>query len=142
MEQQLAQVFWEALQNRFVYPASSEVLFFALRYFQHEGMAAIGFAAWLGACLGACVNYGLGYALSALQKSGISTIPQEKYALWGKRALFALPVVALFGWVHLTGVLLVALGFLNTRPLWVVPAILCGQGVYYLYHTLATLSVM
>lgn len=142
MEQLLGQVFAEAMQNRFVYPISSEVLFFALRYFQYEGMAAIGVAAWLGACSGSVLNYGLGVAFSSLQKSGLSSIPQDKYALWGRRSLYALPVIALLGWVHLTGVLLVAMGFLNTRWVWVVPAIFCGQGIYYLYHTLATFAVM
>lgn len=131
MDQLYIDVISQSLLSTIIWPLASDTTFFAMIAWGGYDMRLAFWCALGGSSVGAAINYGAGRLLAKFQISGISTIPQEKYELWQRRALYFVPVIGLLCWIHLVAALVVALGFLRVRAIYVLPALVLGQAIYY-----------
>lgn len=128
------QVLWETLWSTTLWPLTSDMRFHAMALFGGYHLPLATFMAVIGAALGSMINYLSGWLVSILQTQNTTILSDEKYALWEKRAFWAMPLVGLLAWIHLLGPLIVAAGFFRVKPLLAAIAILAGQAAYYLFH--------
>lgn len=134
MEQQYLDVLVDALGSRTLWAFTNETRYVALASFGEADMALATVMAFIGACLGCFINYGIGRATALCQDNGLSTIKQDVYDKWRVRFTLAVLFIGLFSWVHLVGVLVAVAGFLKVRALYALPALMLGQGLYYMYR--------
>lgn len=133
MEQPYIDVFVDALGNKTLWAFTNESLYIALFGFGSADMLKATLFAFAGACIGSFINYGIGRAFSVLQTNGKSNIQQDAYDKWRERFTYAIPLIGLFSWIHLVGILLAAAGFLRVPAKYVLPALMLGQAFYYYY---------
>lgn len=131
MDQLYIDVISQSLLSTIIWPLASDTTFFAMLAWGGFDMRLAFWCAVGGASVGAAVNYGLGRLLAKFQTNGISTISPEKYELWQKRAVYFVPFIGLLCWIHLVAAFVVALGFLRVRAIYVLPALVLGQAIYY-----------
>lgn len=134
MEQHHIDVFVDALGNTLLWAFTNESRYIALFGFGSADMTTATLMAFLGACLGSFINYGLGRIVALCQSSGLSLIEEGAYATWQRRFTYAMPLIGLFSWIHLTGVVVFAAGFLHVPARYALPALMLGQGLFYLYQ--------
>lgn len=133
MEQQYIDVFVDALGNKTLWAFTNEARYVALFGFGSADMLKATLMAFAGACIGSFINYGIGRAFSVLQANGTSNIKQDVYEKWRGRFTYAIPLIGLFSWIHLVGVLVATAGFLRVPAKYALPALMLGQAVYYYY---------
>lgn len=134
MEQPYIDVFMDALGNKTLWAFTNESLYIALFGFGSADMLKATLFAFAGACIGSFINYGIGRAFSVCQTNGVSKIKQDVYDKWRGRFTLAIPLIGLFSWIHLVGVLVAASGFLRVPAKYALPALIFGQALFYYYQ--------
>lgn len=132
VEQVYIDVIVESICSTAVWLYKADVTYYSMLAFGGYDLKQATLFAILGACIGSVSNYGLGWLLSAMQFNGKSVIAQEKYDRWRKNAYFIAPLIAAITWLPLVGALVVGLGFLRLRALYMVPLLILPLVAYYL----------
>jgi|GEM_PF-991138 len=131
-------IFINSLKSSIIFSTVAEYGWFAMRDFGGYNMLLASFMAIMGASLGTSFNYMAGYYLAAKRQDSL-LFNDRLYQIIHRYSryyllilLFPFPDLFIIGQFY--SLFVFAFGFLRHSPKVVIPLILAGRVLYYLFH--------